>query len=101
MREIEAVSVEDETWGAKLTVMKEIVEHHIDEEESEMFKQARQVFEQKDANSYEELPHVPSAPGAKTGILIPELKRLYVAVSPGEAKTGAAILRYDVAPAAN
>ena len=59
------------------------------------------VFEQKDANSYEELPHVPSAPGAKTGILIPELKRLYVAVSPGEAKTGAAILRYDVAPAAN
>jgi hemerythrin-like domain-containing protein len=45
MREIESVPVEDETWGAKLTVMKENVEHHIEEEESEMFKQARQVFE--------------------------------------------------------
>jgi hemerythrin-like domain-containing protein len=44
MREIEGTSVEDETWGAKLTVMKENVEHHIDEEESEMFKQAKQVF---------------------------------------------------------
>ena len=54
------------------------------------------VFQQKDADHYEELPRVPSAPGAKTGILIPELKRLYVAVSPGEGKTGAAILRFDV-----
>jgi DNA-binding beta-propeller fold protein YncE len=54
------------------------------------------VFQQKDADHYDELPRVPSAPGAKTGILIPELKRLYVAVSPGEGKTGAAILRFDV-----
>jgi DNA-binding beta-propeller fold protein YncE len=59
------------------------------------------VFQQRDANNYEELPRVTSAPGAKTGILVPELKRLYVAVSPGEAKTGAAILHYDIAPAAN
>ena len=59
------------------------------------------VFQQLDANHYEELPRITSAPGAKTGILVPELKRLYVAVSPGEAKTGAAILRYDVAPMAN
>ena len=45
MAEIDGVSVEDERWGAKLTVMKENVEHHIDEEESEMFQQARDVFE--------------------------------------------------------
>jgi hemerythrin-like domain-containing protein len=45
MAEISSVPFEDETWGAKLTVMKENVEHHIDEEESEMFKQARQVFD--------------------------------------------------------
>jgi hemerythrin-like domain-containing protein len=44
MQEIESVPFEDETWGAKLTVMKENVEHHIEEEESEMFKQAKQVF---------------------------------------------------------
>jgi hemerythrin-like domain-containing protein len=44
MSEIEWVPFDDETWGAKFTVMKENVEHHIEEEESEMFKQARQVF---------------------------------------------------------
>ena len=44
MAEISQVPYDDETWGAKLTVMKENVEHHIEEEEDEMFKQARQVF---------------------------------------------------------
>jgi hypothetical protein len=44
MAEIRDVPYDDETWGAKLTVMKENVEHHIEEEEDEMFKQARQVF---------------------------------------------------------
>ena len=58
------------------------------------------VFQQKNADQYEELARVASAPGAKTGILMPELKRLYVAVSPGEAKTGAAILHYDLVSAA-
>jgi iron-sulfur cluster repair protein YtfE (RIC family) len=46
MAEIDGLAFEDETWGAKLTVMKENVEHHIDEEESEMFKQAREVFDE-------------------------------------------------------
>ncbi|MGH8122934.1 MAG: hypothetical protein ACREPT_09210, partial [Rudaea sp.] len=54
------------------------------------------VFQQKDANHYEELTRVISAKGAKTGILIPSLHKLYVAVSPGEAKTGAAVLAYTV-----
>ena len=45
MAEIEAVPFDDERWGAKFTVMKENLEHHIEEEEGEMFKQARQVFE--------------------------------------------------------
>lgn len=44
MSELEATPVEDETWGAKLTVMKENLEHHIDEEEKEMFTQARHVM---------------------------------------------------------
>jgi hypothetical protein len=46
MAEIEGVAYDDETWGAKFTVMKENLEHHIEEEEGEMFKQARQVFDQ-------------------------------------------------------
>jgi hypothetical protein len=45
MGELEATDVNDETWGAKFKVMKENIEHHIEEEEGEMFKQARSVFE--------------------------------------------------------
>jgi hemerythrin-like domain-containing protein len=52
MAQIEAVPFDDETWAAKLTVMKENVEHHIEEEEGEMFAQAREVF---DADELEEL----------------------------------------------
>jgi predicted DNA-binding protein len=43
--ELESLPVDDETWGAKALVMKENIEHHIEEEEGEMFKKARQVFE--------------------------------------------------------
>ena len=45
MSEIEQTPFEDETWKAKFTVMKENLEHHIEEEEGEMFKQARDVFD--------------------------------------------------------
>jgi hemerythrin-like domain-containing protein len=48
MAELEGLDVSDETWGAKATVMKENVEHHIQEEEQEMFKQARQVFDKQE-----------------------------------------------------
>jgi hypothetical protein len=46
MAEIEGVAYDDEKWGAKFKVMKENLEHHIEEEEGEMFKQARQVFDE-------------------------------------------------------
>jgi hemerythrin-like domain-containing protein len=52
MGELEALDVDDESWGAKAMVMKENVEHHIEEEEGDMFKQARQVF---DTEELEEL----------------------------------------------
>jgi hypothetical protein len=48
MAELEGLDVSDETWGAKANVMKENVEHHIEEEEGEMFKQARQVFDRQE-----------------------------------------------------
>ena len=54
------------------------------------------VFAEKDADHYEELPRVTSAPGAKTGIFVPELNKLFVAASPGETKATAAVLVYDV-----
>jgi hemerythrin-like domain-containing protein len=48
MTEIEQTPVEDETWAAKFTVMKENLEHHIEEEEGEMFKQARKVLDENE-----------------------------------------------------
>jgi predicted DNA-binding protein len=48
MGELEALDVSDETWGAKALVMKENIEHHIEEEEGEMFRQARQVFDRQE-----------------------------------------------------
>ncbi len=51
MGELEVLPVTDETWGAKFLVMKENIEHHIEEEEGEMFKSARQVFETDELES--------------------------------------------------
>jgi hemerythrin superfamily protein len=48
MSELESLDVSDETWGAKAIVMKENIEHHIEEEEGEMFKQARAVFDRQE-----------------------------------------------------
>ena len=45
MGELSALPVEDERWIAKFTVMKENIEHHIDEEEGEMFSKARSIFD--------------------------------------------------------
>lgn len=42
--ELAAMPVESEVWTAKFKVLKESVEHHVDEEEGEMFKSARQVL---------------------------------------------------------
>jgi iron-sulfur cluster repair protein YtfE (RIC family) len=44
LTELEALPKDDETWEAKLTVLKENVEHHVEEEEGEMFKKARKVL---------------------------------------------------------
>ena len=44
LTELESESKDDETWTAKFTVLKENIEHHVEEEEGEMFKQARKVL---------------------------------------------------------
>ena len=44
LAELESGSKDDETWTAKFTVLKENIEHHVEEEEGEMFKQARKVL---------------------------------------------------------
>jgi len=48
MGELGETDVTDETWAAKFKVMKESIEHHIEEEEGEMFPKARQAFEKNE-----------------------------------------------------
>jgi hypothetical protein len=43
--ELTTLSPTDETWGAKAKVMHENLEHHIEEEETNMFVKARQIFD--------------------------------------------------------
>jgi len=50
MGELDSMDATDETWGAKAKVMAENVEHHIEEEEGEMFEKARQVFDSDELN---------------------------------------------------
>ena len=45
MGELERLDGQDEAWGPKAKVMKENVEHHMEEEEGDMFAKARQVFD--------------------------------------------------------
>ena len=47
LSELEEMPVDREEWKAKLTVLRENVEHHVEEEETEMFGQARQVLSQE------------------------------------------------------
>jgi len=54
------------------------------------------IYEQIDADRYRALPPITSALGAKTALLSADASQLFVAVSPGEGKTGAAVLVYAV-----
>lgn len=44
LKELESIPVDTEQWTAKLKVLQENVEHHVEEEENEMFQKARQVL---------------------------------------------------------
>jgi hemerythrin-like domain-containing protein len=44
LAELEAMPKDDEVWTAKMTVLKENVEHHVEEEEGEMFPKARKAL---------------------------------------------------------
>jgi hemerythrin-like domain-containing protein len=48
VKELHALPKDDEKWGAKFKVLKESIEHHIQEEEGEMFRTARGLFSRDD-----------------------------------------------------
>lgn len=49
LKELSTTPKDSEEWTAKLTVLKENVEHHVEEEEGEMFKKARKVLTDQQA----------------------------------------------------
>ena len=50
LKELDSLPVDTEQWTAKLKVLQENVEHHVEEEEGEMFQKARQVLSEDDIN---------------------------------------------------
>lgn len=72
LAELESIPVTDETWTAKFKVAKENIEHHIEEEETEMFKATRGAF------SKEELEEM--------GARMAEIKQLAQQVESGASK---------------
>ena len=48
LSELASEAKDDERWTAKFTVLKENVEHHVEEEEGELFKKARKVLSKEE-----------------------------------------------------
>lgn len=44
LNELESMTSESERYDAKVTVLREVVDHHVKEEETELFKQVRKAF---------------------------------------------------------
>ena len=56
---LERTSIENDTWDAKFSVLKEVVTHHIDEEESDFLPIAKKVLSKDDlTNMYPDFEKV-------------------------------------------
>ena len=69
LSELESEPKDAEEWTAKFTVLKENVEHHVEEEEGDMFKKARKVLSDEELEALgarlEEAKGKQKAAGAK------------------------------------
>ena len=45
--ELDSMPKDDETWSAKLSVLQELIDHHVEEEEGEIFDLAQEVLNEK------------------------------------------------------
>ncbi|MBS4538622.1 hemerythrin domain-containing protein [Clostridium sp. D2Q-11] len=54
LKKIEDTAEDDETWGPKLQVLKEILEHHMDEEEDEVFEKSKDLLSDDELESLRE-----------------------------------------------
>lgn len=49
LEEFSGLAVNDEQWDAKLAVLKEMIEHHVEEEEKELFPKAAKLIDKDEA----------------------------------------------------
>jgi hemerythrin-like domain-containing protein len=49
MQDLESTSADDERWSAKLSVLKELLTHHIQEEEGGLFTMAKKIIDDRQA----------------------------------------------------
>ena len=64
LKELHRMRKNDERWGAKLKVLQESIEHHIEEEERRMFPIARGVLD-REAAARPRPPHAGAAQGQR------------------------------------
>lgn len=65
MAKIEALDPSDETYKAKIQVLSEMVNHHVEEEETELFKEARKLLTEAELVSLgEQIAAMKAAAGA-------------------------------------
>lgn len=51
LTQLDSEPKDTEEWGAKLKVLMEMVEHHVEEEETELFKKAEKILSKEEAES--------------------------------------------------
>lgn len=49
LEELSGMATDDEQWEAKLKVLKEVIEHHVEEEEKELFPKAAKVIDKDES----------------------------------------------------
>ncbi len=54
LNELSRLGADEDAWKAKLKVLSELVDHHIEEEEGEIFEEARKCFSDEDAEEIAE-----------------------------------------------
>lgn len=54
LEELSSLDQQSEEWSAKLTVLKENVEHHVEEEENEIFPNAKKALNKEEVQSLAE-----------------------------------------------
>lgn len=66
LKELPRVDPKDERFEAKITVLEELIEHHVEEEEEEMFKVAGKLGDDRLAELAEEMQGAMGADGTRT-----------------------------------